>query len=48
MKISLQVHQAAIDAGDKESGCTIHQVTETVDGGPIVVQKVVQVRELKA
>jgi folate-dependent phosphoribosylglycinamide formyltransferase PurN len=43
----LQVHQAAIDAGDKESGCTIHQVTETVDGGPIVVQKVVQVRKFE-
>lgn len=32
-----------LDAGDEESGCTIHQVTEAVDGGPIVVQKKVKV-----
>jgi hypothetical protein len=32
-----------IDAGETETGCTIHQVTEEVDGGPIVVQKVVSV-----
>ena len=38
-----QVHQAVIDAGETETGCTIHQVTEEVDGGPIMVQKVVQV-----
>ena len=40
---TLQVHQAVIDAGDKVSGCTIHEVTEEVDGGPILVQKVVKV-----
>jgi len=43
--MDLAVHQAAIDAGDKQSGCTIHQVTEEVDGGPIVVQKVVEIAE---
>ncbi|CAB9501850.1 Phosphoribosylformylglycinamidine cyclo-ligase [Seminavis robusta] len=43
--MDLQVHQAVLDAGEKETGCTIHQVTEEVDGGPIVVQKVVQVDE---
>lgn len=41
--MDLAVHQAVIDAGEKETGCTIHQVTEAVDGGPIVIQKVVQV-----
>jgi len=25
--------------GVSETGCTIHQVTEEVDGGPIVLQK---------
>jgi phosphoribosylglycinamide formyltransferase-1 len=40
---SFKVHQAVIDAGEEESGCTIHEVTETVDGGPIVVQKRVKV-----
>ncbi len=37
------MHQAVIDAKETESGCTIHEVTEQVDGGPIVVQKVVKV-----
>ena len=32
-----------IDAGEEESGCTIHEVTEAVDGGPMVVQKRVKV-----
>lgn len=41
--MDLAVHQAVIDAKETESGCTIHQVTEAVDGGPIVVQKRVQV-----
>lgn len=41
-----QVHQAVIDAGEIESGCTIHQVTETVDGGPIIVQKKVKVSKV--
>jgi formyltetrahydrofolate-dependent phosphoribosylglycinamide formyltransferase len=36
--MDLAVHQAVIDAKEQESGCTIHQVTEAVDGGPIVVQ----------
>lgn len=42
--MDLAVHQAVLDAGEEESGCTIHQVTETVDGGPIMVQKRVKVR----
>jgi phosphoribosylglycinamide formyltransferase-1 len=25
--------------GDHETGCTIHFVTETLDGGPVLVQK---------
>jgi formyltetrahydrofolate-dependent phosphoribosylglycinamide formyltransferase len=32
------VHQAVLDAGVAETGCTIHQVTEDVDAGPIVLQ----------
>jgi len=32
------VHQAVLDAGVAETGCTIHQVTEEVDAGPIVLQ----------
>jgi phosphoribosylglycinamide formyltransferase-1 len=33
------VHQAVLDAGVPETGCTIHQVTEDVDAGPIVLQR---------
>ena len=32
-----------LDAGDKESGCTVHQVIEEVDGGEVVVQMRVDV-----
>jgi len=41
--MDLAVHQAVLDAGEEETGCTIHQVTEAVDGGPIVIQKKVKV-----
>ena len=34
-----RVHEAVLGAGIRETGCTIHQVTEEVDGGPIVLQK---------
>jgi len=33
------VHEAVLAAGVPETGCTIHQVTEDVDAGPIVLQK---------
>ncbi len=33
------VHEAVLAAGVSETGCTIHLVTEEVDGGPIVLQK---------
>jgi len=33
------VHEEVIKNGDKETGCTIHFVTDKVDGGPILVQK---------
>jgi folate-dependent phosphoribosylglycinamide formyltransferase PurN len=35
---SSKVHQAVIAAGSEKSGCTVHFVTEEVDGGPIVLQ----------
>lgn len=38
-----QVHKAVIAAGKTRSGCTVHQVTEEVDSGPIVVQEEVEV-----
>jgi phosphoribosylglycinamide formyltransferase 1 len=33
------VHQAVLTAGVKETGCTVHYVTEEVDAGPILIQK---------
>ncbi|MCD6040178.1 MAG: purN [Gammaproteobacteria bacterium] len=33
------VHQAVLKAKVKESGCTVHYVTEEVDKGPILLQK---------
>lgn len=38
-KMDLAVHQDVLQSGVTESGCTVHYVTEVVDGGPIVVQK---------
>ncbi|MBS4015715.1 MAG: phosphoribosylglycinamide formyltransferase [Candidatus Latescibacteria bacterium] len=39
------VHQAILDSGAKFSGCTVHFVTADVDGGPIVLQKIVPVED---
>ncbi len=39
----LHVHEAVLAAGATQSGCTIHLVNETVDGGPIVAQVTVPV-----
>ena len=33
------VHEKVLKNGDTETGCTIHFVTDEVDGGPILVQK---------
>lgn len=39
------MHEAVIAAKKTCSGCTVHQVTEEVDSGPIVVQEEVEVAE---
>ena len=39
----MHTHQRAIDAGDREHGCSVHFVTEELDGGPLVVQAVLPV-----
>mmetsp|Transcript_46614 Transcript_46614/g.85403 ORF Transcript_46614/g.85403 Transcript_46614/m.85403 type:complete len:639 (-) Transcript_46614:43-1959(-) len=41
--MDLDVHKSVLAAGDKESGCTVHVVTAEVDGGPVVVQRKVDV-----
>lgn len=40
----LHVHEAALAKGVKLSGATVHFVTEECDGGPIILQKAVEVR----
>ncbi|MCK9465569.1 MAG: phosphoribosylglycinamide formyltransferase [Thiopseudomonas sp.] len=34
----LDTHQRALEAGDTEHGCSVHFVTEHLDGGPVVIQ----------
>jgi phosphoribosylglycinamide formyltransferase-1 len=41
----LEVHKQAIEHGVKFSGCTVHLVDESLDGGPIIRQAVVPVLE---
>lgn len=40
----LHTHQLALAAGDSEHGCSVHFVSEELDGGPLVVQAVVPVQ----
>jgi phosphoribosylglycinamide formyltransferase-1 len=39
----LHTHQRVLEAGDSEHGCSVHFVTEELDGGPLVVQAVIPV-----
>ncbi len=39
------VHAEVIKAGVEKTGCTLHFVDESVDGGPIILQKEVKVEE---
>jgi len=41
----IKVHKAALERGVKVSGATVHFVTEVCDGGPIIMQKSVEVYE---
>lgn len=41
--MDMDVHRAVIDAGEKESGMTIHYVDEELDHGEIILQKNVPV-----
>jgi phosphoribosylglycinamide formyltransferase-1 len=34
----LRTHARALEAGDTEAGCTVHEVTAELDGGPILGQ----------
>lgn len=41
----LRVHKAALEKGVKVTGATVHVVNEVPDGGKILLQKAVEVRE---
>ncbi len=41
----LRVHKAALEKGVKVTGATVHMVNEVPDGGKILLQKAVEVRE---
>ena len=41
----LNTHQRAIDAGDKEHGCSVHFVTPELDDGPVILQATVPVKD---
>ena len=40
----LHTHRRALEAADAEHGCSVHFVTEELDGGPLVVQAVIPVQ----
>ena len=39
------VHAEVLKSGVKETGCTLHFVDESVDGGPIIMQKKVKIEK---
>lgn len=41
----LDAQKQALESGAKVSGCTVHFVDSTLDGGPIIAQREVAVRE---
>ena len=41
----LDAQQQAIDHGARVSGCTVHYVDETLDGGPVIAQREVPVHD---
>ena len=43
--MDISVHKAVLAAGVAESGCTVHFVSDCLDAGPIVVQKICTVEK---
>ena len=41
----LRVHKAVLESGVKLTGATVHFATEICDGGPIILQKAVDIQE---
>ncbi len=43
----LHTHQRALDAGDSYAGCTVHFVSEELDGGPAIIQAKTAISQCK-
>lgn len=41
----LHTHARALEAGDREHGCSLHFVTEELDGGPLIAQASLPIAE---
>ena len=41
----LRVHEAAVNYGVKVAGATVHYVNEITDGGEIILQKAVEIKD---
>lgn len=41
----LDTHRRALEAGDREHGCSVHFVTEELDGGPVAVQATLTIED---
>ena len=44
----INVHRAVFEAGERESGATVHKVTEEVDSGKILIQKKININDCKS
>ena len=44
----MHVHEAVYKRGVRYSGCTVHFVSSEVDGGPIILQKAVDISDVKS
>lgn len=43
--VGIRVHEEVLKSGATYSGCTIHYVTSDIDGGPVLLKKLVQIAE---
>ena len=44
----IHVHEKAFERGVKVSGATVHFVNEEVDGGPIILQRAIDISDCKS
>lgn len=44
----INVHKAVLNAGEKISGPTVHQVTDVIDGGEVIIQEKVDISDCKS